>query len=170
MLCLSKHVMTMMGGLPSQILYKAVFIFCLSNGVGASKVTGSSCQQIFMKPPRMGQRCITDTEVYRNHTVVLNERCMWHCLRDPSCAVINYNIAESSCLLGHAPCVSLEPEREFITIPMTMQDPCLGWMRQDAIPPPDDMFDIINYPVGSNPQNSIVVARAISGFVKIQQF
>ena len=68
-----------------------------------------------MRPPRRGQLCITDTTIYTNIASEPQERCMWHCLRDPSCMVINYNIAEGSYRLGHAPCVSLEPESDFVT-------------------------------------------------------
>ena len=88
-----------------------------------------------MKPARMGQRCITDTEVYRNHTAVPQGRCMWHCLQIISCKAINYNITDNYCLQGHAPCVSLKPESDFVTIPMTMQEPCLTWVRQDVTLP-----------------------------------
>ena len=110
----------MLVDLACQILFPAAFILYLPN-VRTSAATEPVCQQIYMRPPRIGQRCVTNTEVYRNHTTVSQERCMWHCLQASSCAVVNYNIAESSCLLGHAPCVSLEPERDFVTILMTMQ-------------------------------------------------
>ena len=110
----------------------------------------------------MGQRCITDTEAYKNRTDVPQELCMWHCLQNISCMVINYNMVNSYCLLGQGPCVSLEHENDFVTIPMTTQEPCLTWIRQDTMPPSlDDTSDIVMYPVQTNPDNSIVVARAI---------
>ena len=116
----------------------------------------------------MGQRCITDTEVYRNHTDVPQERCMWHCLQNISCTVINYNMVDSYCLLGQGPCVSLEHENDFVTIPMTTQEPCMTWIRQDSMPPSlDDFSDIVMYQVHTNPNNIIVVARAIIDSAKI---
>ena len=116
----------------------------------------------------MGQRCITEKEVYRNHTDVPQERCMWHCWQNVSCTVINYNKVDSYCLLGQGPCVSLEPESDFVTIPMTTQEPCMTWIRQDTMPPSlDDFSDIVMYPLQTNPDNKIVIARAILDLAKI---
>ena len=158
----------MLVGLACQTQITAVIILFLPNRLNTSAVAGPSCQQIYMKPPLMGQRCITDNEVYRNHTNAPQERCIWHCLGNISCQVINYNVVDSYCLVGHAPCVSLEPEIDFVTIPITMQDPCMMWVRQDIIPPSlNDISDVVKYPVESDPGNSIVVARAILDMAKI---
>ena len=160
--------MAMTDGLACPPLFTAVIILFLPNRLNTSTVTGPSCQQIHMRLPLMGQRCITDNEVYRNYTTVPQERCMWHCLRNISCKVVNYNVVDSYCLVGHAPCVSLEPENDFVTIPITMQDPCMIWVGQDAIPPSlNDISDVVSYPVESDPGNSIVVARTILDMAKI---
>ena len=154
-----------------KILFIIVFIVFLPDGMKTSIVTGSSCQQIYMQPPRLGQYCVMDIEVYRNFTNVPQERCMWHCLRNISCQVINYNVVENYCLLGQRPCISLEPDSDFVTIPMTMQDPCVTWVCQDAFPQPlDDIANAVSYevvPSGRKPNNRIVVARDILNVAKI---
>ena len=95
--------------------FKTVFHHCVY-GLRPSIIIGPSCQYMYMRHPRRGQPCITDTKIYTDNASEPQERCMRHCLQDPSCMVINYNIAEDSCRLGHAPCVSLEPESDFLTI------------------------------------------------------
>ena len=122
-----------------------------------------------MGSPRIGQRCITDTEVYRNHTSVPQERCMWHCLWNTSCTVINYNAVDSYCLLSQGNCVSLEPESDFIAIPLTMQEPRLTWVRQDAVPLNlDNITGLVMYQVTpGNLRNNVTIARAILDSAKI---
>ena len=151
------------------MLFIFVIILVLPSGVRASDISGAFCRQIYMRPTRIGQRCVTKTEVYVNHSAVPQEGCMWYCLRDTSCTVINYNVADSYCLLGRGPCASLEPESDFIAIPMTMQEPCMTWIRQDAMPPPlQEISNLVMYHVLSgNKQNNIVVARAILNSAKI---
>ena len=168
----NKQYVTMMFVLVRQIMFTAVFMMFFSNGMRASVVFGAPCQQVYIRPPRLGQRCVTDNEVYRNHTRVPQERCMWHCLQDIACKVINYNMIESCCLLSQEPCVTLEPESDFVTIPMTMQEPCMKWVRQDAFPPPlDDISNVVMYTVqpdgGNDPGNMIFVARAIIDSAKV---
>ena len=159
----------MLGSQASQVLLTVVIILVLLNELRVSNVRGASCRQVHMRPPRMGQRCITDTEVYRNHSAIPQGLCMWHCLRNTSCTVINYNMLDSYCLLGQGSCVSLEPEADFITIPLTMQEPCLTWIRQDTMPPPlQEISNLVLYPViPGNTMNNIIVARAILNSTKI---
>ena len=58
--------------------------------------------------------------------------------------------------------------RDFVTIPMTMQGPCMAWMRQDAIQPPlNDVPGIVVYQIGSNPEHIIAVARAMLDQAKV---
>ena len=153
----------MLGGLTSQILVAVVITSVLPNGLTASDISGAFCRQIYMSPPRIGERCITETEVYRNYPSVPQERCMWQGLRDPSCTVINYNAVDMYCLLGQGTCVSLEPESGFIAIPLTMQEPCLTWVRQDAVPPTlDNVTGLVIYQVQTgNLKNNVTIARAI---------
>ena len=125
----NKQHVTMMVVLLRKILFTAVFIVFLPSGIKASVVTGASCQQVYIRPPRIGQRCVTSNEVYKNHAAAPQERCMWHCLWDISCKVVNYNMDESCCFLSQEPCVTLEPESDIVTIPMTMQEPCMTWVR-----------------------------------------
>ena len=154
----------------SQTLFTVIITVFLLNRIRASAVTGASCREIYLREPRIGQRCVTNNEIYRNHTALPQERCMWHCLRDISCNVINYNVAESYCFLGKQPCVSLEPESDFVTIPMTTQGPCMTWILQDTFPPAlDDISNTVSYAVqpSGNTDNRIVIARAILESAKI---
>ena len=82
--------------------------------------------------------------------------------------VINYNMADRYCLLGQETCLSLEPEIDFVTIPMTMQEPCMTWVRQYAIQPSlNDIDNKVTYPVKELPHNNIVIARAVLVSAKI---
>ena len=166
----NKQHVTMMVVLLRKILFIAVFIVFLPSGIKASVVTGASCQQVYIRRPRIGQRCVTSNEVYKNHTAAPQERCMWHCLRDISCKVVNYNMDQSFCF--QEPCVTLEPESDIVTMPMTMQEPCMTWVRQNVFPPPlDDISNFVTYPVlpdgGNDPDNKILVARAIIDSAKV---
>ena len=168
----NKQHVTMMVVLLRKILFTAVFIVFLPSGIKVSVVTGASCQQVYIRRPRIGQRCVTSNEVYKNHTIAPQERCMWHCLRDISCKVINYNMDESFCFLSQEPCVTLEPESDIVTMPMTMQEPCMTWVRQKVFPPPlDDISNFVTYPVlpdgGNDPDNKILVPRAIIDSAKV---
>ena len=160
----------MPGDLPRRILLSSILMFCVPYGVQTSTVTDTACQQMYMRPGRAGQRCITDTEVYRNYTDLPQERCMWHCLRDLSCNVINYNHVGSYCLLGHGHCVSLEPDTDFVTIPKTMEEPCMTWVRQKTIPPSTDGNKIIKFRMllsSTVDENTVMIARAVSGSQRI---
>ena len=152
-----------------QMLFTSSLVFGVPNEVQTSRVTGTACHQIYMKPGRRGQRCITGTEVYRNYTDVPQERCMWHCLRDLYCKFINYNDVGSYCLLGHGPCVSMEPDNDFVTNTLTMEEPCLVWVRQDTIPPSTDSTSIIKFRMfpDSTDENTAMVARAVLGSQRI---
>ena len=160
----------MLGYLPYQILFSSIVMFGLPNGVLSSTVTGTACQQRYMRPERRGQRCITNTEVYRNYTDVPQERCMWHCLRELSCKVFNYNDVGNYCLLCHTPCVSLEPHIDFVTTPITMEEPCMTWVWQDVIPPSMGSTDVIKfllYPQSTDKENTVMIARAILDSLRI---
>ena len=159
-----------MENLPYQILLSCVLMFGVLNGIKTSRVADTACQQMYMRPGRAGQRCITDTEVYRNYTDLPQERCMWHCLRDLSCNVINYNDGGSYCLVGHGPCVSLEPDSDFLAIPITIDEPCMSWVQQDTIPSSTDRTSIINFlvhPYSTVDDNTVLVTRAIWGSHRI---
>ena len=162
--------MTMLGSLPQRILLAYVFIFDVPNEHKMSTISGTPCQQIYMRPSRIGQRCMTDAEVFRNHTDVSQERCMWHCLRDLSCKVIDYNLVASYCLLGHGPCASLQPHIDFVTTPLTMKEPCLTWVRQDTIPPATDNIDVYSFPLFNPniyPDQIAMIGRATVGSERI---
>ena len=150
--------MTMLGRFPRKTLLKTIFILAFANGIEVSIASVAPCQQINMRPWRMGQRCMTDAEVYRNHTDVPQERCMWHCLRDLSCKVIDYNLVGSYCLLGHGPCASLQPDNDFVTTPMTMKMPCMTWVHQDAVPP-TDTINVYSFHI--KPDQTAMIGRAI---------
>ena len=159
----------MLVDLPCLMLFTSILVFGVPNDVQISTVTRTDCQQMYMKPGRREQRCITGTEVYRNYTDVPQGRCMWHCLRDLSCKVINYNYVDSYCLLSHGPCVSMEPDDDFVTNTLTMEEPCLVWVRQDTIPPSTDSTSIIKFRIfpDSTDKNTAMVARAVLGSQRI---
>ena len=113
-----KCLANMLGDSQCGTLFSLFLIIGVLNGVQMSAVNDTAWQQMYMRPGRRGRRCITESKVYRNYTDVPRELCMWHCLRDHSCKVINYNDFGSYCLLWHGPCVSLEPDIDFVTIPM----------------------------------------------------
>ena len=162
--------MTMLVRLPRHILLAYIFIFGVPNENKIFTISGSSCQQMYMKPARIGHRCMIDAEVYRNHTDVPQERCTWHCLRDLSCKVIDYNLVGSYCLLGHGPCASLQPDSDFVTTPMTMKQSCMTWVRQDTIPPTTDNINIYSFPLFNpniHPDQVVIIARAIVGSERI---
>ena len=164
---ISLWFMTMLGHFPRKILLETIFIFAFANGIEVSIASGASCQQMYMRPGRMGQRCMTDAEVYRNHTGVPQERCMWHCLRDLSCKVIDYNLVGSYCLLGHGPCASLQPDSDFVTTPMTMKTPCMTWVHQDTVPP-TDMVNVYSFYIKpAQHDQTAMIGRAIVGSERI---
>ena len=100
----------------------------------AFEIGKSVCQQRSSHPHQMGQRCITETEVYINKTNVQHQHhCTLLCIKDPVCQIVNFNIAGRYCLLGLSPCLSLEREIDIITTFMTRQ-PCLKWV-------PDYMYN-----------------------------
>ena len=92
--------------------------FALVITVNASENNKAVCRQQSAQPSLVGQRCITDTEVYINKTGVQDKQhCTLLCMRDPTCQVINFNIAGRFCELGRGPCVTLEREVDFATTP-----------------------------------------------------
>ena len=155
----------MLERIPRQTLLDYVLIFGVLNVNKIATISGAPCQQMYMRPGRIGQRCMTDAEVYRNHTDVPQERCMWHCLRNLSCKVIDYNLVGSYCLLGHGPCASLQPHNDFVTTPLTTQEPCMTWVRQDTIPPATDDINVYSFNINSD--QTAMIGRAIVGSERI---
>ena len=98
----------------------------------------------------VGQRCITDTEIYANKTVE-RHHCTLICIRDPKCQVINFNAIGSYCLLSQRTCLLWEPDGDFDTTTMPINMPCLKWFKN----PENDVYKAIF----SDPSATTRVAR-----------
>ena len=114
-------------------MYRALLIahistFILAHNMGISEASEQVCQQRYTQPPQVGQRCITDTEIYANKTVE-RHHCTLICIRDPKCQVINFNAIGSYCLLSQRTCLFWEPDGDFVTITMAINRPCLKWVK-----------------------------------------
>ena len=75
-------------------------------------------------------------------------------MRDPTCQVIDFNIAGRYCQLGLAPCVSLEREIDFVTTPMS-RNPCLKWAPHVN----NDVYEDISFESFPGSSVFLVVAR-----------
>ena len=134
-------------------LFKVVFPLAIS--VHAS-ITGPVCRQLHIQAPRVGQRCITDTQIYTNKTGVRDQHhCTWLCMLDPNCRVINYNSIGAYCLLGQGPCVSLENEADFVTTAMQSKKPCFKWVTDYE----NDIYKPITFPMITDPSDSLIILR-----------
>ena len=112
------------------LVYKATTCFIVLQivlFVDSSDVSKAVCRQRQIQPPEGGQRCVSDTEVYIN-TTGSRHHCMWLCMQDPNCQVINFNIIGSYCLTGERPCISVENDTDFVTTIMSMKKPSLKWV------------------------------------------
>ena len=126
--------------------------------VNASNVTKLVCRQQHTQSPQVGQRCITDTEVYINRTCH-QHHCMLLCMQDLSCQVINFNIFGSYCLLSQRPCISLEQNADFVTRYMAKKPPCLKWVKNYGY----DAYEIISFPKADDPSDSQMIIRVRMG-------
>ena len=108
------------------------------------------CQQRHAQSPQVGQRCITETELYDNKTVE-RHHCTLLCIRDPNCQVINFNVIGSYCLLGQRACLFWKPDGDFVTTAMALNMPCLKWVKN----PDNDIYKTIF----SDPAATTNVAR-----------
>ena len=125
----------------------------------------SVCQQRSSHPPQVGQRCITETEVYINKTNVQHQHhCTLLCMKNSVCQVANFNITGRYCLLGRAPCVSLEREIDLVTTFMSRQ-PCLKWVPDYMYN--DDAYTTICFKVSDRQTNTLCVVRVRKGENKI---
>ena len=111
----------------SVLLAHVVVVFTLLVNVKSTESDKPVCRQRHILRAQGGKRCVTDTEVYINKTV-LQHHCTSLCMRDPGCQVINFGKKGGYCLLGHGPCLYVENDIDFITTPMTMRQPCLKWV------------------------------------------
>ena len=138
------------------IVLQMVFI------VKASDISVPVCRQRQAQPPRLGQHCVSDTEVYINKTG-LQHHCVLLCMRDPKCQVINFNITDSRCFFGERPCFSVEIDADVVTIIMSAKKPCLKWVNKDN----KDEHNLISFPTDDGSSKSLSVARGIMGNNKI---
>ena len=89
-----------------------------------------ACRQLYTQPIMMG-RCITNTENYTEIINVQHPTCFWHCLRDATCTVINFNTVTGNCFLSQDTCVSLQEDSEYKSTVLSMGRPCKhAWMSQ----------------------------------------
>ena len=131
--------------------------------VNASKYNKPVCRQRSAQPSLVGQRCITDTEVYINKTGVQDQHhCMLLCMRHPTCQVINFNIAFRYCELGQGHCVTLEREDYFVTTHMS-RNPCLKWVSNLD----NDVYKNISFQRNIGSPVFLEVVRARTGQNKI---
>ena len=131
--------------------------------VDASEYNKPVCRQQSAQPSLVGQRCVTDTEVYTNKTGVQDQHhCTLLCMCDPTCQIINFNMTGRYCQLGRGPCVTLEREVTFVTLPMSRQ-PCLKWVPNIY----KDVYEIISFEKITGSSVFITVARARIGRNKI---
>ena len=148
------------------LLVACIVILPLPPYVNASEVNQPVCPRRYIQPPQVGQRCITDTEIYINKTgIELQHRCMWLCIRNPICQVINFNHMGAYCLMGLRPCVSLEKEVEFITTSLAAEKPCLKWVESYE----NGLYNAITFPISDNtdPSDLLIVVRIRKGEHKI---
>ena len=103
-----------------------VTVLSLVGQVNSTKISKPFCHQRYIRQPRKGQRCVTDTEVYSNKTV-LQHHCTWLCISDPNCLVINFKMKDNHCLFSQRPCLYVESNVDFVTTFMSMRKPCLKW-------------------------------------------
>ena len=140
-----------------------VLVLALIIRVSASEGSKSICRQRLTQPSQMGQRCVTDTEVYVNKTGVQHQHhCTLLCIKDPTCQVMNFNIAGRYCELGRGLCVTLEREVDSVTTFMSM-DPCLKWVPNLN----NDVYKAISFGKFIGSSDSIFVTRARMGKNKI---
>ena len=127
-----------------------ILVSLLAKCAAAAEVSKAICPQRHIQSPLIGQRCVTDDEIYIKKTVE-RPQCMFLCLRDPNCQVINFNITGSYCLLGQRSCTSLDNDTGFVTTLMAMRKPCLKWES--------DLHNGINNAVPITDSSSVVVVR-----------
>ena len=144
----------------SRVSYIVVYIIALS--VNASEVSKLICRQQHTQPSEVGQRCITDNEVYINKTT-LQHHCTLLCMRNPNCQVINFNIVGNYCLLAHRPCVSMEQNINFVTRYMFTNTPCLKWVANHD----NGVHSVISFPAADDPSDLLIVVRGRIGQNKI---
>ena len=130
--------------------------------VNASDVSKPVCRQRQAQPPRVGQRCVSDTEVYISKAG-LQHHCVLLCMRDPNCQVINFNLTDSHCLIGERPCLSVENDADVVTISMSATKPCLKWVNKYD----KDEHNLISFPSEDGSTKILSVARGMIGNNKI---
>ena len=130
--------------------------------VDSSVVSKAVCRQRQIQPPEGGQRCVSDTEVYIN-TTGARHHCMWLCMQDPNCQVINFNIIGSYCLIGERPCISVENDTDFVTTIMSMKKPSLKWITSHD----GNEDNLISFLQAPDLTTYISIARCIIGNNKI---
>ena len=114
----------------------------------ASEANKSICQLRHTQPPLIGQRCVTDDQMYIN-SKCKRHHCTLQCMRNPNCQVINFNKTGSYCLLSQRSCVFLVNDTDFFTTLMTSREPCLKWESildnsiNDAVPITDSSTVVV---------------------------
>ena len=152
----------MLHALPDYRAAACILVIQMVLIVNASDVSKPVCRQRQAQEPRVGQRCVSDTEVYINKTG-LQHHCTLSCMRDPNCQVINFNIIGSYCLIGGRPCLSVENDTDLVTIFMSARKPCLKWVRKYD----SDEHNPISFPEANDPSDFLSVAQCIIGKNKI---
>ena len=146
----------------SGLLIPYICVCLIALNVEASNVAKPVCRQRHTQSTQVGQRCITNTEIYINRTGQ-QHHCMLLCMRDLSCQANNFNIFGGYCLLSRRPCISLEQNADFVTRFMAMKPPCLKWVEHYD----SGMHRINSFPKADDSSELLVIVRGRIGKNKI---
>ena len=116
-----------------------------------------ACPHTYIKL-QQGHRCVTNTEIYTNISDTSQQRCIWHCLKDVHCDVINYNAITGLCRLSLEKCMYFQWDLDYIVVAMTMTEPCLSWVSITDV----DMNSAISSPVNDGSGKKLFTVRGIS--------
>lgn len=107
-----------------------------------------SCRSSYTTQRGVGQKCMPSSNAYINLTDTTKELCLWHCLRDQDCIILNYNYVSEYCVLINDSCESVIADDQFVLhVFVTDRTRCISWeATSDPFTVPQDYVGFLQAP------------------------
>ena len=100
-----------------------------------TSIDGDNCQHKLTRPELAGFRCVTASEVYTDIIEIEQHMCIYLCVRQNDCSIVNYNTEQNTCHLSNDPCVALQGDEVFQVnfLGVIHRSECLQWLPSSTL-------------------------------------
>ena len=145
--------------MPWSAMSVSVWAGILFVSLGLFTTQSATCRTSFTQQPLLGYRCVLSNSSLISRTNAAHAQCVWRCLSNKNCVVINHNFLYNYCEIGAELCDHLEPNEEFI---INVYGAEVRICLQQWVPVSEyDPQRAISFPKSESSRNLIAVGRVL---------